>query len=109
MEDFLAEEEVKSLSEQQFNDLVLQLENFEFELFSLIAGQEQYEIIPLSPDNRSDLLAANHLKTLEKTLMKQGVRVLYKTPGHECEVIFNPHDFSRIIVIPEGDIEDISC
>lgn len=97
------------LSREEFNQFIMDLENFEHGFMSILAGSEDYEIIQL-PKEGISAQTAKKLKEHVEECREQEIRVIYQIPNGKTELYICPDNISTIGVAQvEGMSEDLLC
>ena len=86
------------LTPEQYDELNIQLDEFQTSMFSFFAGTAQFEIIPTT-DERGRPLATENLDLIKRECRRLGYKVLYSIDCGRHITIVNPNTM-KVVIIP---------
>lgn len=94
-------DESLEMSEEDYDKLLTDLENFENKFYSTLAESDNYEIVPTSTDE-GNYLSREQLTLLTRECHRLGLKYLYKVDISSTVTIFINPQTMKIGYISEG-------
>lgn len=105
LNDFLEEDDetdlLEELTQEEYEKLLEDIENFNNSYVSHLAGTANYEIVPTEDEN-GHFLKDEHYKIIKKECAKIGAVLLYTYAIGKNTIVINPRNM-RSLVISEGE------
>lgn len=100
--------EAVMLSQEEYQTLLQNLHDFEEKFYTLIAGTDRYQIVPI-PDDKGQIYTGQTLQKIRDDLEAQGMKMLYMISHGDYALIVNPENLRRVGVVPNGNTKEFSC
>lgn len=90
-----------SLSQEEFDRLMVELAEFDENSFVALAGTDQYEIIPTITEE-GKVLNSEELKMLQRECTRLGLTILYRIDKKDGETLLVNSKSGKTMVLKEG-------
>lgn len=92
--------EPRELSQEEFDKLIMDLNEFDNKFFEYLAESPKYEIVPITSEEGL-ILTKEQIALVQRECNRLGLNVLYRIEEHNAIVMINPHTM-KIGYITEG-------
>jgi hypothetical protein len=96
------------LSQEEYEKLLQGLHDFEEKFYTLIAGTDRFQIVPI-PDDKGQIYTGRTLEKIKEDLASQGLKMLYRISHGDYALIVNPDSLRRVGIVPNGTAKEFSC
>ena len=91
----------EALSEEQFEKLVMQVEEFNEQFFIALAGTDKYEIVPTLSDQGQPLTKEQY-SLLKNECSRLGLSIIYKMELPDGSTVYTSIENNKVGYIHEG-------
>ena len=100
-DDFEDDEDAIEFTQEEFDEMMSNLSDFEDSCLEAIATSSKYEIIPTS-DESGNILGKKELSIIKNQCLKMGYKILYKIEKSSGETMILNLDTNKCLVLTEG-------